>query len=747
MKKEVKNTTGRIYEDNYRHLEDELQKLDLLILRRVMRMRQEISKMKEITQDPRLFVSHEEVDHLLNPTSTVRDRLPELAEVDGHIEKLQQDINKALDASMAAGVFLALPQLAILFGLSAFELQAVIICLVPELRRKYDKLFVYLQDDIARKKPSVHLVLDLLCRSEAEQWQALRYFTPNSPLFRFGILQVSDDPYSPSGSSHLARFLQIRPRILNFILGNRGIDGSLSAVTELYKLPVSRDDLFIAPDTVGLAMDIADRYIANSPAAPKKLVLYFYGPHGVGKHDLALAMCRKLGCLLLHLDMEVAAGSGSSAAELLRTAFRECLLQQAMLYIDKVDCLLADDSRSRVLLKTLARLSEEFGWLTIMAGETAWTPAGLFRRAVFHSIRFTVPPVQIRQKAWQHALLSKIESDEKHSERETGEWAGELARQFNLTPGQIREAVEYAHFRYPANSRDKTFTLSHLYAAARHQSNRKLVELAVKIEPKQGWEDIVLPEEKVQQLKEICSQVKHRHLVFNQWGFKEKLSHGRGLSVLFSGSPGTGKTLAAEVMAGELQLDLYKIDLSGVVSKYIGETEKNLSRVFREAETSNAILFFDEADALFGKRTDVSDAHDRYANIETSYLLQKMEEYEGIVILATNLRKNMDEAFTRRIRFIVEFPFPNEESRSRIWRAHFPEAAPVSSTIDYEYLARQFPLSGGSIRNIVLNAAFFAAQNGGTIDMEHILNGARREFEKVGKLWRNLNPAASTGKC
>jgi len=253
------------------------------------------------------------------------------------------------------------------------------------------------------------------------------------------------------------------------------------------------------------------------------------------------------------------------------------------------------------------------------------------------------------------------------------------------------------------------------------------------------WEDIVLPKEKIVLLRQICDQVKHRHQVLDQWGFGTKHGRGSGLSVLFSGPSGTGKTMAAGVMARELQLDLYKIDLSSVVSKYIGETEKNLSRIFTEAETCNGILFFDEADALFGKRSEVSDAHDRYANIETSYLLQRMEEYEGIVILATNFRKNMDEAFTRRIRYIVEFPFPGEESRERIWEAHFPVEAPRSESIDYKFLARRFPVTGGNIKNIVLDAAFVAAQNGGIIGMDHLMQGVRKEYEKIGKLW---DPAA-----
>jgi len=241
-------------------------------------------------------------------------------------------------------------------------------------------------------------------------------------------------------------------------------------------------------------------------------------------------------------------------------------------------------------------------------------------------------------------------------------------------------------------------------------------------------------------LREICAQVRHRYQVFGNWGFGARLSRGTGLSVLFSGPPGTGKTLAAEVVAREVDLDLYAVDLSGVVSKYIGETEKNLSQIFAEARTSNAILFFDEADALFGKRTEVSDAHDRYANIETGYLLQKMDEYDGVVILATNLRQNLDDAFTRRIRFAVEFPFPEAAGRERIWRTLFPPQAPLAADVDFGVLAEEYAVAGGSIKNIVLNAAFLAAADGGTVGREHILHGTRREFEKIGKLWAEPRP-------
>jgi SpoVK/Ycf46/Vps4 family AAA+-type ATPase len=247
------------------------------------------------------------------------------------------------------------------------------------------------------------------------------------------------------------------------------------------------------------------------------------------------------------------------------------------------------------------------------------------------------------------------------------------------------------------------------------------------------WDDLVLPQEKKQQLKEILNHVKYRNLVYSDWGFESKLALGKGINILFAGESGTGKTMAAQIIANELKLDLYKIDLSSIVSKFIGETEKNISRIFKEAETSNAILFFDEADALFGKRSEIMHAHDRYANIEVSYLLQKLEEHSEIVILASNLAKNVDDAIVRRMHFWVEFPFPDTNSRLKIWKSIFPETAPLSNDIFFDFLAKQFQISGGIIKNAALSAAFFAAEESKSISMNHIVKAIKREFDKVGK--------------
>ena len=249
-----------------------------------------------------------------------------------------------------------------------------------------------------------------------------------------------------------------------------------------------------------------------------------------------------------------------------------------------------------------------------------------------------------------------------------------------------------------------------LSKACRRLSNQKLGSIAKKVESQYTWSDIMLPSETIEQLEQICNHVKYKNIVYGKWGFERKSSRGNGLNIIFSGHSGTGKTMAAEIIANELKLDLYKIDLSLVISKYIGETEKNLGQVFNEAEERNAILFFDEADALFGKRSDVKDAHDRYANTEINYLLQKMEDYTGISILATNLKKNIDDAFLRRLNFLVDFPAPDETLRYKIWKKIFADDVPLGEDIDFEYLSKQFSITGGNMRNIAVNSAFLASK-------------------------------------
>ncbi|GAA4095457.1 ATP-binding protein [Actinomadura miaoliensis] len=703
------------------HLADELRWLDAVLRLRTARFRR---RLQAAPAAQALYISHEEIDWLLGDGAASPAGLPSDEEEFLRLEANTSEarVQERARRTAEAGCDLPLTRLTRLLGLSPFERRVVVICLAPELDRRYDKIYAYLQDDITRKRPSADLVLDLLC-DDREQWRTGRaLLTPQAPLLRLGILHETGDPANPSGSSGLGRFLGLDGRILGFLLGDDTLDvrlQGLARVAEPDAGPAASVHTAIEERTVrlvghGLAQHRADR---------RPLVLYLHGPRGTGKHRLALRVCESLGRRLLALDVPKLLQRGAEAENLLALAAREALLGNAVVCLEDADALMTEDALA--WLTAVTRLRSP---LVMLTGERPHGRPRAVRGMAFHAVELPMPGPGLREPVWRESLGPYRVPDA---------WAAELAGRFRLTPGQIRDAVASAA-REAAARGGHGFGLDDLSRAACHQSRHRLGELAVRIEPRATWADLILPDDRFAQLHEICGQVRHRHEVFDRWGFARGASRSQGVSALFSGPPGSGKTLAAEVMAAELRLELYKVDLSGVVSKYVGETEKNLASLFREAENSNAVLFFDEADALFGKRTRVSDAHDRYANIETGYLLQRMEAHDGVVILATNLRENIDEAFTRRIRFVVDFPFPDAESRRRIWAGQFPDRAPVGPDLDLDGLAHELKIAGGTIRNIVLNAAFLAAGDGRRIDRRHVGHAIRREFEKIGKRWDGL---------
>jgi SpoVK/Ycf46/Vps4 family AAA+-type ATPase len=595
-------------------------------------------------------------------------------------------------------------------------MDCLLICLAPEIDPRYERLYAYLQDDVTKRRPSVDLVLNLLCATIESKMEGRQRFLYNAPLVRHRLLQLFEDPSQPQPTL-LGRYLKVDERIVNYLLESDDPDSRLQAYLKRVEPKSELDSLVMASETKArLARLLGD------PEA-RRVILYLQGPYGSGKQITAEALCRAMDLALLVVDgKRLVTNTEADFQFLLQLATREVALQSAALYWSGFDALLAEDKSS--LLSAFLREIGVRLEATFLAGETAWHPADELRDRLFIRLEFPRPLYSERRRAWNAALEEKEEID-----------ISGLATKFRFTPGEIQNAVatarNLARWRDPEQS---NITMADLNEACRLQSNRKLSTLARKIRPNYTWTDIILPPDRVQQLREICNSVKYRSVVYDQWGFDRKLSLGKGLNILFAGPPGTGKTMAADIIAGELALDLYKIDLSSVVSKYIGETEKNLARIFSEAETSNAILFFDEADALFGKRSEVRDSHDRYANIEVGYLLQRMEEYEGVVILATNFRKNMDEAFVRRMHFTVEFPFPDEADRRRIWETIWPKEAPRHADVDLEHVARSFEIAGGNIRNIALGAAFLAAENGGSVNMRHLLHAGRREYQKMGKV-------------
>lgn len=588
-------------------------------------------------------------------------------------------------------------------GLSEFEAGCLLLCVASEADLGIERLIGYVQDDVTKRRPRVDLAVRLLAAPNTG-FDALSAFDASAPLRKLLLLSLHEEP----GQAHTplrAQYLALDRRISSFLLGGDGID--------------ERIEHFARLETGVAAEHAASEQIAPLASLPaarlEPPVVELRGPDEAERLVAARHLAEGSGLGLLRVRLgSLASDEGLEPA--LTRSLREAALQEAALLADEIDRLSAEDGaalRTRLREGTLARLV-----ILGSTGSTGWPGVAL-----------EIPGLSFQAQHARWRAEMGAEAEQLSPELEA------IAGKFRLSSEGIRDAVRTA--RGLAIARDPAAPAvrsEDLHRGARTQSAPILSDLAKKITPHYTWDDIILPRDAQEQLREMCAHVEYSHVVYETWGLGRKLASGKGVIALFAGQSGTGKTMAADVMAGALQLDLYKIDLSGVVSKYIGETEKNLASIFGEASRSNAILFFDEADALFGKRSEVKDAHDRYANIETAYLLQRMEEYSGIVILATNLKANLDEAFLRRMHFLIDFPMPEEDERRRIWKATVPQDMPLGGDVDFDFLARQFKVAGGNIRNVVLAAAFLAASDGRAAGMEHFVRGMRREYQKLGRM-------------
>jgi hypothetical protein len=597
-----------------------------------------------------------------------------------------------------------------------FDADVLLLVLAPELDLRYERLYAYLQDDVTQRRPSVDLALNVICGSVDEKLAHRASFAPDAPLFRHRLVWMHADPVG-GHALFLRQVLKLDDQIANLLLGLRVRDHRLAP---LCVVPG------IAADPVEAPADASLHRIAtaarNALARQRAFPLHLRGGTVLVRRRAAESLARRLGRGLLHLDLTQP--SQVQRDDLLRLAVREAWLQDQLLYLDGLDPTV-DGRPWDVLLESLGRLPLP----VLVAGPNEWRPPST-RGLGMVGLDLGIPDVAVRRVHWADrttcvgAAIEPADIDR-------------LAETFPLDVDQIADAVAVAEHRAaPRATADATarVTFADLAATGREQARHDLGNLATRIEPAHTWDQLVLPPDSIAQLRELCSRVRHQRQVLHRWGFETRLTYGHGATALFAGPSGTGKTMAAEVIAGDLSRDIHKVDLAGVPSKYIGETEKNLERIFATAEQANAILFFDEADALFGKRSEVRDSHDRYANIETAYLLQRMERYSGIAILATNLRGNMDAAFTRRLAFTVAFPFPEDDERRRIWEGIWPKDVPLDPRLRKEIaaLATRFTLSGGQISNAALAAAFLAAADRGVVRLTHILQAIRREYEKIG---------------
>ena len=602
------------------------------------------------------------------------------------------------------------------FELSPLNRAALILALAPEVDLRYERIYAYLQDDVTRKRPSVDLVLNLFCRSPEERFTGIEHFQSDGDLIRHRLIELAPDPGVPRAPL-LAHNIEVDERIVGFLLGYDSVDRRLGPHVTLSEGEAETGG---EPEWTTLGLRIRQAHGRDEP-----LRFYFQGSPGSGRRSAARTAAAAAGRSLLELAVPTLPADDESACRVMEMAVREAWLQHAVLYLSGADELSGPNRSMRQ--GRLRGALEGFTGTVILSGHAAWVPGSMGLSGVV-PFQCGIPPADVRRRQWLEAMAGVARP-------ESPAVVHDLAARFRFTRPQVADAVAaaVAHAGPATSAAPVTLSRNDLFSAARKQSGHALTTLAARIEPVHRWADLVVPEATLQQLRELCQRVIHRERVMGTWGFGESLSRGKGINALFSGGSGTGKTMAAEIVAGELGLDLFRTELAGLVSKYIGETEKNLDRVFEAAERTDGILLFDEADALFGKRSEVNDSHDRYANLEISYLLQRMEQYDGVAILATNLRSSLDQAFVRRLAFAIHFPLPDESSRREIWSKVWPRQVPLARDLDLDGLAARFPVTGGSIRNIAIASAFLAAADNAEVTMRHVMRAVRREYEKVGK--------------
>jgi hypothetical protein len=585
------------------------------------------------------------------------------------------------------------------FKLSVFEQKLLLLCAGVELDAHFSETVTLLHGKPALVHPTFGLAMAALPDAH---WSAI---TPDVPLRYWQLIHISPE------SILVASPLRIDEYVLHFLTGVRCMDERLQE----YVKPTETNS-FLVPSHAAVADAICK---ACSPGAANSNLplIRISGTNTSDQEAVASAACAAMGLQLYVLAAQSLPGSLKDIALLARLWQRTAALNACALLVDATALSVGDKAKMQL---TAAFINAVQG--TLLLSTSQWEPETARSQIAFEIPK---PTTEEQLQLWSENLGS-----------EAGRLNGQLHKlvtHFNLGVKTITNASREVNNASGAQPRD----LFHvLWKSCCRHTRPKIDELAQRIEPVADWSNLVLPDQQIKILEEIAIQVKRRHKVYHDWGFNTLGSRGLGISALFTGESGTGKTMAAEVLANNLQLDLYRIDLSQVVNKYIGETEKNLKLVFDAAEEGGAILLFDEADALFGKRSDIKDSHDRYSNIEVSYLLQRMEAYGGLAILTTNMRSAIDKAFLRRIRFVVHFPYPDAVLRSAIWQRIFPRKTPVKD-LDYEKLSK-LNVAGGNIRNIALNAAFLAADEDGPVDMNHIWRAVKSEYTKLEKPLSNI---------
>ena len=619
-----------------------------------------------------------------------------------------------LDAGKGKKGDIPLLRLYRLFQPGDFAWFCALLSLAAEWNGEFSRKVGKLQGSYGAAFPTVEFCARCCTLDPAEQ-KRLMLELEKDPLFLDAFFENWDirEAYSQ-------RPMRLRPRVVQ-LMGNWESDNPrLQGIVTVHEPQEEGLPPLLAGEAVADRLDAFD-------VGDRQILFSFYGPQGGGKKLQARHFCRKRGIGLLVVQMDWMPLDEREFVSLLGEIRLEAAVRESYLAFDRVT--VTQDhgevrERASLLEQHLERLWQVCR-VVFFLGETEWRPRGE-RNYGFFSLKLEALPLEDRVRVWESYFQILPVAEDVDVEL--------LAGKFPFTGGMVKNSILEAMEQMQWQGKDRLDSAL-LHEACSRQVVHHLEGRATRIESPYHWEDLVLPARQKTTLRDACDQVLFGRTVYHRWNFGSKVAYGRGVSLLFTGPPGTGKTMAAQVMANELRMELFKVDLSGMLSKYVGETEKNLGVVFEEMKKSQNILFFDEADALFGKRAEVKDANDRYANAQVAYLLQKMEEYDGVIVLATNLLQNFDEAFKRRLKFVVDFPFPGPQQRREIWGKVFPGQAPVDSGVDLDYLAERFELSGSNIKNIAVAAAFLAAgAREPTISMESLLLALQREYEKMGKV-------------